>query len=614
MADPKQTLDFDDRRQHGIDARVAAVGTDGRLVPAPGGPVGAVHHATLAEKLLVPALAKLSNLVAGAGIWLNTQRPEWNDANNALVGNGVSTVTLLHLRDHLAFLDRLLAGSPGTVRIGAAVDRWLTGLEEAFADHDPQIGVGPEGDRDRRTLLDRLGLAFEAYRTELEAAAIDPDSDSDEGPHAPIDVKTERLRRFLATATPHLDHAAASAHRPDGLVHSYWLLHLDSGSDGAGRAGLEPLYEMLEGQVAALNSPDIDPADALGLVDALFDSDLYRPDQASFVLYPDRRPPPFTAKNTVPPELIDDALRSVVEADTGVLVTDDSGRVRFGAGLRSERLLAAALDELAAHEDTAELMAETRDEIEAAYEAVFRHRAFTGRSQTMYRYEGLGSVYWHMVSKLLFAIQQRVVEAVDRGDDPVVVAALADRYRRVRSGLGFAKSPAEQGSFPTDPHSHTPAHTGAQQPGMTGQVKEGVLIRWGELGVQVDGGRVRFRPLLLDPAEFLTEPRRWAPLADDDETEGELDAGTLGFTYCGVPVVYRLVDGAPRITIQSGGRAPETIAGDSLDRDRSRTVFARAGQITRIDVDVRFDSLLFPPPTPPIAVTEDCGRSTSSGR
>ena len=48
----------------------------------------------LIEKLLVPLLAKLGNLVVDGGIWLNTQRPEWNDANNALVGNGLSMVTL----------------------------------------------------------------------------------------------------------------------------------------------------------------------------------------------------------------------------------------------------------------------------------------------------------------------------------------------------------------------------------------------------------------------------------------------------------------------------------------------------------------------------------------
>ena len=62
----------------------------------------------LLEKLVVPALAKLSNFVPGGGIWLNTQRPEWNDANNALAGPGLSMVTLYHLRRYLRFVDELL--------------------------------------------------------------------------------------------------------------------------------------------------------------------------------------------------------------------------------------------------------------------------------------------------------------------------------------------------------------------------------------------------------------------------------------------------------------------------------------------------------------------------
>ena len=40
---------------------------------------------------------------------MNTQRPEWNDANNALVGNGVSMVTLYYLRRFLKFFEGILA-------------------------------------------------------------------------------------------------------------------------------------------------------------------------------------------------------------------------------------------------------------------------------------------------------------------------------------------------------------------------------------------------------------------------------------------------------------------------------------------------------------------------
>ena len=62
--------------------------------------------------------------------------------------------------------------------------------------------------------------------------------------------------------------------------------------------------------------------------------------------------------------------------------------------------------------------------------------------------------------------------------------------RRVRDGLGYRKDAAAHGAFATDPHSHTTAEGGAQQPGMTGQVKEELLTRWGELCLRVQGGRI----------------------------------------------------------------------------------------------------------------------------
>ena len=114
------------------------------------------------------------------------------------------------------------------------------------------------------------------------------------------------------------------------------------------------------------------------------------------------------------------------------------------------------------------------------YEEVFAHRGFTGRSGTMFAYEGLGSVYWHMVGKLVLAIQERYLAARDAGAAPAVLAALARHYRAIRVGMsGTDKAPTVWGAFPLDPYSHSPAHGGARQPGMTGQVKEEILIRLG---------------------------------------------------------------------------------------------------------------------------------------
>jgi len=59
----------------------------------------------------VPLLVKLTNFVPDGGTWLNTQRPEWNDANNAIVGWGLSMVTVAHARRYLRFVQDVFTGS-----------------------------------------------------------------------------------------------------------------------------------------------------------------------------------------------------------------------------------------------------------------------------------------------------------------------------------------------------------------------------------------------------------------------------------------------------------------------------------------------------------------------
>ena len=88
------------------------MGADGKALP---GADGAPYRVNLAEKLLVLVLARLFNYIPEAGLWMNTQRPEWNDANNALVGYGASMVTLYCLRRFLSF-SRGLFPPPGRPR------------------------------------------------------------------------------------------------------------------------------------------------------------------------------------------------------------------------------------------------------------------------------------------------------------------------------------------------------------------------------------------------------------------------------------------------------------------------------------------------------------------
>jgi len=111
-----------------------------------------------------------------------------------------------------------------------------------------------------------------------------------------------------------------------------------------------------------------------------------------------------------------------------------------------------------------------------------------------------------MVSKLLLAVQECCLKAIATDESDEVIGRLLEHYYEINEGIGVHKPPKLYGAFPTDPYSHTPAGKGAQQPGMTGQVKEDILSRFGELGVFVKDGKLLFNPCMLRKMEFLTVP------------------------------------------------------------------------------------------------------------
>jgi hypothetical protein len=139
LENPKNTVIFDNALAGRIEQRVADNGADGKLVLNGD---GEVYRVTLLEKLLVPLLAKLGNFVLGGGIWLNTQRPEWNDANNALVGHGLSMVTLYYMRRYVRFLQQLIAGESGSVQLSREVSEWLADTASALESVRPRDAPG----------------------------------------------------------------------------------------------------------------------------------------------------------------------------------------------------------------------------------------------------------------------------------------------------------------------------------------------------------------------------------------------------------------------------------------------------------------------------------------
>ena len=351
---------------------------------------------------------------------------------------------------------------------------------------------------------------------------------------------------------------------------------------------------MLEGQVAVLSSGAISPRDACTLLDALFESDIYRPDQHSFMLYPDRTLPGFFDKNRIEQQdvlAIPLLARMVASGDDRIVAQDVDGTYRFNADLSNAGDLEKRLDLL--ERDHGDEVEAARPAVLRLYEKVFNHRAFTGRSGGMFGFEGLGCIYWHMVSKLLLAIQENFFAAADAGADEATCSRLAGLYYAVRDGIGFNKTPSEYGAFPMDPYSHTPKHAGAQQPGMTGQVKEEVLTRFGELGVRVRNGAVHFEPGLLRPLEFSAEPREFRYLDVKGEWQDlQLPAASLAFTWCQVPIVYRLDETAkPSLSLTYEYGMTEAMEALVLQDSISTELFLRSGRIQQITVNVRYGDL-----------------------
>jgi hypothetical protein len=53
------------------------------------------------------------------------------------------------------------------------------------------------------------------------------------------------------------------------------------------------------------------------------------------------------------------------------------------------------------------------------YERFFDHKSLRS-IRHIFGYEGLGSIYWHMVSKLLLAVQENCIAAVHLKEDEVM--------------------------------------------------------------------------------------------------------------------------------------------------------------------------------------------------
>jgi hypothetical protein len=569
LEDPKNTIDFDHEREEKIEFKKGEIGGDGALLRETH---VFIYKVNFMEKILATMLAKVANFIPEGGIWMNTQRPEWNDANNALVGNGVSMVTLYYLRRFLVFFQGVLAE---TNHQEVAVSEELLACFErmsATLSESQSSTSGAISNAQRRGILDGLGTAASDYRQRIYEEDFS-------GRKATL--KLDDLSAFVQTALVHLEHTISTNKRADGLYHAYNLMTVEP--DGG--IAITHLPEMLEGQVAVLSSGMLNASESLGVMDALKASALFREDQYSYILYPNKSLPRFVDKNNLDAKDVQGSKllsRLLADGNVEVVTQDCLGGFHFSGNLHNVNDLRQALGALP--RDYEALVAAEQKQVEALYEANFNHKAFTGRSGTFFGYEGLGSIYWHMVSKLRLAMFEVTKAAVENREAPEVVGRLFDHYFEINAGIGAHKSPDLYGAFPTDPYSHTPGGKGAQQPGMTGQVKEDLLCRFGELGVRVSAGQLHFDRALMHSEEFLTAPAQFTYVDVKQQRQTiELSAGSLAYTVCQVPVVHQRGDNPQILVHMTDGRSLQ-VEGLMLDREVSAKIFRRSHEVSQLTV------------------------------
>lgn len=570
LKNPRDTVLFDAELSKKLLELSENQGTDAKLVCS-NFDATKVEQITMLTKLLQIILTKLANFVPGGGIWMNTQRPEWNDANNALAGYGLSIVTLNYLYRMIRFLQTLLQDSPIVLYLlPEETAEFFIQMCKLYKESVPEEMLDWENEEScikRKSFVDCEELLFEKERKLLYQKG-----------HSKKEIEISKIELIsgLSVFEKQIEKTIAKNQRDDGLYHTYntLIIHED-------RMEIKGLTLMLEGQVAALSSGYLNCEQALKLCKRMKESPLYVADRNTYILYPNKELPDFWEKNNFDFEKIQDfeAAKKMIEAqDCRIFCQDEDGKCHFNSDFKNVEYLDASIEKIMAKNVDLLSLADKK-RFEDLYESVFNHISFTGRSGTFYAYEGLGSVYWHMVAKYLVAVQEYVIKATDEvekmnvkrvgekgGKKRTIQQELIQKYYDVRGGIGFNKSPAEYGALPTDPYSHTPQGQGAKQPGMTGQVKEEIITRWGELGIQIENGEINFNPVFLSATEY-----------DDSQS--------LTFTRFGKQITYSKSE-KPFIEVFYSDDEKSVFEGNLLPAEISQLLFERDEKIKKISVGI----------------------------
>ncbi len=272
---------------------------------------------------------------------------------------------------------------------------------------------------------------------------------------------------------------------------------------------------------------------------------------------------------------------------TEIIYKDVNGAYHFQNDIINSQVLKNKLDALEVDPRYKSYVKNDSELILDIYETTFGHKEFTGRATTFFKYEGLGSIYWHMVSKLLLAVQEVYFKAESNNYEKEKLQKLKEIYYDIREGIAAETSPEKYGAFPTDPYSHTPSFAGVQQPGMTGKVKEDIISRMHEIGIKINSGKIKINPSLLKREEF-TEKVGSFVYYDLSGNEQKIKCGknSIAFTFCQVPFTYKLSN-TNKIIVYLNDDKQVSINGLEIEENLSQSIFNREGKIRQIEVFFR---------------------------
>jgi hypothetical protein len=122
-------------------------------------------------------------------------------------------------------------------------------------------------------------------------------------------------------------------------------------------------------------------------------------------------------------------------------------------------------------------------------------------------------------------------------------------------------------------------------------VKEDILSRYGELGIYVDHGKLSFYPCLLRKNEFVAEASNFEYINLGKESKSiALEANSLVFTYCQIPIVYQIAE-KDALEVHFTDGSVKTFDALQASEEVSEQIFKREGTVDYIKAHVEESQL-----------------------